>query len=389
MPLTILMGDYGTGKTTTAKHLAKITGGEYIDVDILSHRNGNNNDVTLIEKLKVIVKEDKEYYMDGFPSGSYYGSINHQSIDTDVKFIVCMAAPNVLKKRQQHKADHVVTGLPRSYDEMKNITHLVATIAMTYDDNPIFADTTITPAVFYTKDTWFIRWMELNIYASLKDAGEYQDIELPHHSIPGLSKSYKTWQRLDAMVDFKGKSVIDYGCNYGYFSFKAEEAGAVNVLGVDEAPSVIDMATSIAMVKGSGARFSTAQLRDFKPYDTDIILALNVLHHLKYDNSVLMSMFECAGTIVIEMPVNDAHIVEAVAQHKGFTAPVVSSSHREDRIIAIYSKEKQATVPDKFVYRPRRAAFVKRLYQIARKFIPGNNIPGVKRLKHYIWLRLR
>ena len=34
--LTILLGDYGSGKTATAKYLAKQTGGAYLNVDMLS-----------------------------------------------------------------------------------------------------------------------------------------------------------------------------------------------------------------------------------------------------------------------------------------------------------------------------------------------------------------
>jgi SAM-dependent methyltransferase len=40
-------------------------------------------------------------------------------------------------------------------------------------------------------------------------------------------------------VDFKGKTVVDLGCNFGYYSFIVRKAGARRVLGIDSDARVI------------------------------------------------------------------------------------------------------------------------------------------------------
>ena len=37
------------------------------------------------------------------------------------------------------------------------------------------------------------------------------------------------WERINKLVDFKNKNVLDLGCSDGYFSCKSLEAGAVKV----------------------------------------------------------------------------------------------------------------------------------------------------------------
>lgn len=387
MSLTILLGDYGSGKTATAKYLAKGNDGVYIDVDLLSQRKGNYDTYTLVDKLKTIIKPGIDYYMDGFPTGYYYGILTSEILGVKLKYIVCMTTPIIVNQRQTKKVSGVSTLLPRSYDEIKGITHLCASIALTYDENPLFADTTTRPPTFWRKQDWFLRWMEINLYASLRDADEYQDVELRDRTIVGLSKSYKTWGRLSTMIDFKGKSVIDYGCNYGYFCFKAEEAGANRIIGVDESQSVLNMATSIAMTKKSQAKFITSKLKDFKPPDTDIVMALNVLHHINYDIGIINNMFKCAGMVVLEMPAKDLPIIEAVARYYRFPSPIIANSHRVGRCIVICSRAKPVVLPKRFVYHPRRTAFTKWLFHIASKFIP--KIDLTRKIKRFVWMRLK
>lgn len=47
---------------------------------------------------------------------------------------------------------------------------------------------------------------------------------------------------LDALdrIAFTGRSVVDLGCNFGFFSFQARRRGAARVLGVDREPRVLD-----------------------------------------------------------------------------------------------------------------------------------------------------
>ena len=219
--LTILLGDYGSGKTRTAKYLAKKNGGVYLDIDQFAGGS-------LTDKLGRILWPNLNFYLDGW-NGQHYNGHLSEILDDEIKYIVCMADPLKIIERQKKKASHVTTKLPRSNIEIWNILHVAASVALSYDNYPLFADTTSFPPTFWHKDTWMPRWMEINLYSMLNGKGEYQDVELSDKYITGLSKSYKTWERLETLVDFKGKSVLDYGCNYGYFCFKAESAGASSI----------------------------------------------------------------------------------------------------------------------------------------------------------------
>jgi len=386
MSLTILLGDYGSGKTATAKYLAKQTGGEYIDVDLLSQRKGNYDSYTLLEKLKAIVKKpDRDYFMDGFPSGYSHETLTSETLGVKVKYIVCMAAPNIIRDRQIKKPSRINTSLPRNCDGIGAITYLCASIALTYDANPLFADTSTNPPTFWKKHNWFTRWLEIGIYAALKDAEAYQDVELSDRAIVGLSKSYKTWERLSALVGFNDRRVLDYGCNYGYFCFKAEDAGAASIIGVDESQTVLDMAASIAITKHSKAKFVCSELKNFEPPDNDITLALNIFHHLDYDKDVLSQLFKSTRMVVFEMPAKDLPRVNELAMGYHFE-PIVASSHRQDRVIAIYTtwEEKLVILPRKFEYHPRREAFKKWAFHLIRKFLPRKGLGIARRIKRWL-----
>ncbi len=51
-------------------------------------------------------------------------------------------------------------------------------------------------------------------------------------------------------VDFKGKTVVDLGCNFGYYSFMVRNAGARRVLGIDSDERVIRGCEIIKVLNG-------------------------------------------------------------------------------------------------------------------------------------------
>ena len=51
----------------------------------------------------------------------------------------------------------------------------------------------------------------------------YQAIELPFGiEVKGYSPTKASWKIVSSLISFKGKSVVDLGCNHGYHLFKAE-----------------------------------------------------------------------------------------------------------------------------------------------------------------------
>jgi tRNA (mo5U34)-methyltransferase len=53
-----------------------------------------------------------------------------------------------------------------------------------------------------------------------------------------------------ANLDFKGKTVLDLGCNFGYYSFLARNAGASRVLGIDADARIIRACEIIKALNG-------------------------------------------------------------------------------------------------------------------------------------------
>ena len=76
-------------------------------------------------------------------------------------------------------------------------------------------------------------------------------------------------------ISFQGKSVLDLGCNFGFFSFLARRLGASRVLGVDNMPQIIEGCRLLTSIYGlSNIEFKVADLERLKPGDEqfDIVL---------------------------------------------------------------------------------------------------------------------
>jgi len=55
----------------------------------------------------------------------------------------------------------------------------------------------------------------------------------------GIGETSDGLRDSDGSLDFEGKTVVDLGCNFGYYSFFARSAGASHVLGIDRDERVI------------------------------------------------------------------------------------------------------------------------------------------------------
>lgn len=85
-------------------------------------------------------------------------------------------------------------------------------------------------------------------------------------------------------ADLAGKSVLDIGCNAGFYSIEMKRRGAERVLGIDADARYLAQARLAAEVTGSDIEF-----RELSVYDVaalgerfDIVLFLGVLYHLRH-----------------------------------------------------------------------------------------------------------
>lgn len=94
------------------------------------------------------------------------------------------------------------------------------------------------------------------------------------------------WQRLAGALpaDFSGRTVLDIGCNAGFYSLEMKRRGAERVLGIDSDPRYLRQAALAAEMTGL-----QVELREMSVYDVgqlgesfDLVLFMGVLYHLRH-----------------------------------------------------------------------------------------------------------
>ncbi len=94
------------------------------------------------------------------------------------------------------------------------------------------------------------------------------------------------WQRFaDALpADLTGRTVLDIGCNGGFYSMAMKRRGAARVLGIDHDATYLAQARFAAEIEGLDIEF-----RELSVYDVadvgerfDVVLFFGVLYHLRH-----------------------------------------------------------------------------------------------------------
>ncbi|MBC5784840.1 TIGR04290 family methyltransferase [Ramlibacter sp. USB13] len=95
------------------------------------------------------------------------------------------------------------------------------------------------------------------------------------------------WKRFADVIpqDLTGKSVLDIGCNAGFYSFEMKKRGASRVVGIDFSDHYLDQARFAAEVQG----FADIEFRRLTVYDVgalrerfDLVLFMGLVYHLRH-----------------------------------------------------------------------------------------------------------
>src|SRR3954463_4629480 len=93
------------------------------------------------------------------------------------------------------------------------------------------------------------------------------------------------WQRFRHAIpeDLTGKTVLDIGCNAGFYSIEMKRRGADRVLGVDFDDRYLEQARFAAEVKGADIEFRKLSVYDAAQLGErfDVVLFMGVLYHLR------------------------------------------------------------------------------------------------------------
>lgn len=94
------------------------------------------------------------------------------------------------------------------------------------------------------------------------------------------------WRKFEHAIpsDLTGRSVLDIGCNAGFFSFEMWRRGAASVLGVDADPRYLAQARYAAEVLGAPVTFEECSVYDLADLGRrfDLVLFTGVLYHLRH-----------------------------------------------------------------------------------------------------------
>ena len=95
------------------------------------------------------------------------------------------------------------------------------------------------------------------------------------------------WKRFSHVIpqDLTGKSVLDIGCNAGFYAFEMKKRGAGRVVGMDFSDYYLDQARFAAEVQG----FADIEFRRLTVYDVgalqerfDLVLFMGLVYHLRH-----------------------------------------------------------------------------------------------------------
>ena len=370
--LYIVLGDYGTGKTTFAKTFAKNNNGEYLDFEVLYFGDDNTPDDRFdqfIQKLRSTMMQSKRrnFVMDGYQVPIDFGSniidptfsYLRAELGCEIQLCLCFAAPHIVHKRQLIKVDHKLLANPHNENEIQQVTEYLFSVVGTDKSEPILVDTT-TEINLVPNKNGFQRWRELKFVSDLDKMQHdkyYQDIELPSGlKIAGYSGSNETWERLNSLVDFTNKDILDIGCFHGFFSFKCENAGAAKVTGIDINKDALHVSRWIAWLCNSKVRFYQGSIDAFNPEcKYDIILVLNMLHHAKDPNKALLGVFNACNIVILELQEVQQDLATHIAGQTGFSLINKMNSQRQGREILIFSNgiDKLASlnkIPSRYEY---------------------------------------
>jgi len=117
------------------------------------------------------------------------------------------------------------------------------------------------------------------------------------------------WELLKRFIpeNLTGKTVLDIGCNAGFYSIEAKRRGAARVLGIDAGSREIRQARFVRDVLGLDIDFQRMSVYDISPRNIgtfDVTLALGLLYHCKHLIMAIERLFVVSrGLVVIESEV--------------------------------------------------------------------------------------
>ena len=146
-------------------------------------------------------------------------------------------------------------------------------------------------------------------------------------------------------ADLSGKSVLDIGCNAGFYAQEMKRRGASRVLGVDHDEHYLAQARLAAEVEGLDIEFRQLEVYDVGALGEtfDVVIFMGVLYHLRHpllaldlirehvagDLLIFQSLLRGPET-VLDVPQELPFSEEGIFEHEGFPALYFLEHHYAD-----------------------------------------------------------
>ena len=123
----------------------------------------------------------------------------------------------------------------------------------------------------------------------------------PKHSLGDFPANF--WRFFGHVLpsDLSGKSVLDIGCNAGFYSFEMKRRGACRVLGVDREPLYLRQAQFAGEHLGLDVEFRQLDVYNVDQLDErfDVVLFLGVFYHLRHPLYALERVVAVTGDLLL------------------------------------------------------------------------------------------
>lgn len=128
------------------------------------------------------------------------------------------------------------------------------------------------------------------IVRRVRDLGEwFHNLDLcgvqtaPNHFLGDYPRI--KWSKFEhALPDVRGKTVLDVGCNAGFYSIEMRRRGASRVVGIDTDDAYLEQARFASQVCGVPIELRKMSVYDVADLDEkfDVVLFMGVLYHLRH-----------------------------------------------------------------------------------------------------------
>jgi len=149
-------------------------------------------------------------------------------------------------------------------------------------------------------------------------------------------------------------------------------------------------ARKLSWLKKSKVCFYNDDIVDFKTQNHyDILLVLNMLHHVSDIPKALKNVFSMGDLIVFEIAVEQEIIISKYAKDFGFKLDKKINSHRETREIILFKNNKSKTnisknISDKYQFSYKKykiQKIIKNIKVLLKRYVPNQIINVYYKIK--------